>query len=78
MLISTIPNLYEFLCDAVSMEWDTNENQIDVIALFKCNKSPLEIFNLLKPLKMTQKFVYLPIKRFNEMKCVKAKGGHLE
>lgn len=54
------------------MEWC--ENCIAVIALFKCNKPQLEIFNLLKPLKITRKFVYQTIKRFNEMNTNDGQG----
>jgi len=45
--------------------------------LFKCNKTPLEIFNLLKLLKITKKFVYRTIKRFKEFNTIddKPKSG---
>ncbi|KAL4132026.1 hypothetical protein QTP88_009247 [Uroleucon formosanum] len=52
------------------MEWGIKENRIAVIALFKCNKTPLEIFNLLKLLKITKKFVYRTIKRFKEFNTI--------
>jgi len=52
------------------MEWGIKENRIAVIALLKCNKTPLEIFNLLKLLKITKKFVYRTIKRFNEFNTI--------
>jgi len=52
------------------MEWGIKENGIAVIALFKCNKTPTEIFNLLKLLKIMKKFVYRTIKRFNELKTI--------
>lgn len=49
------------------MEWGIKENRVAVIALYKCKKSAKEIFNLLKPLKITRKFVYRCINRFNEV-----------
>jgi len=52
------------------MEWGNKENRIAVIALFKCNKTSLEFFNLLKLLKITKKFVYRTIKRFNEFNTI--------
>lgn len=52
------------------MEWGTTENRIAVIALHKCNKTSVDIFNLLKPLKITQKFVYRTIKRYSELSSV--------
>jgi transposase len=52
------------------MEWSIKENRIAVVALFKCNKTPIEIFNLLKTLKITKKFVYRTIKRFNELNTI--------
>lgn len=42
------------------------ENRIAVIALHKCGKSASEILNLLKPLKITKRFIYRAIERFNE------------
>lgn len=54
----------------VNMEWGTTENRIAVIALHKCKKTAVEIFKLLKPLKITQKFVYRTIKRYNELSSV--------
>lgn len=52
------------------MEWGIKENRIAVIALFKCNKTPIEIFNLLKLLKIKKKCVYRTIKRFNELNTI--------
>jgi len=54
----------------VNVEWGFKENRIAMIALFKCKKLLLEIYNLLKPLKITQKCVYRTIKRFSEMNTV--------
>lgn len=50
------------------MELSINENhRIAVIALFKCGKSPSEIFKVLKPLKISRMFVYRAIKRYEEL-----------
>ncbi|KAL4100711.1 hypothetical protein QTP88_020745 [Uroleucon formosanum] len=60
------------------MEWGIKENRIAVNALFKYNKTPLEIFNLLKLLKIMKKFVYRTIKRFKEFNTIddKPRSGH--
>lgn len=59
------------------MEWGVNENRIAVIALFKCGKSRSEIFEVLKPLKISRMFVYRAIKRYEELGGVqdKARSG---
>lgn len=46
------------------------EIRVAVIALHKCNKKPVEIFNLLRTLGITTKFVYRTIKRFSEMSSI--------
>lgn len=46
------------------------ENRVAVIALHKCKKTPVEIFNLLQSLGISMKFVYRTIKRFSEMSSV--------
>ncbi|KAJ4441225.1 hypothetical protein ANN_11076 [Periplaneta americana] len=51
-------------CRLVNMECGVKENRIAVLALHKCSKTPVEIFNLLRPLKITKKFVYLCIIRY--------------
>lgn len=48
------------------MEWGVKENRVAVIALHKCGKSAAEILKLLKPLKITKRFIYRAIERFNE------------
>jgi predicted DNA-binding transcriptional regulator len=40
------------------MEWGFKENRVAVIAHHKCGKSDSQIFELLKPLKISRKFVY--------------------
>jgi hypothetical protein len=49
-----------------------------VIALHKCVKSDSQIFELLKPLKISRKFVCRAIKRYKELWGVedKAWSGH--
>lgn len=53
------------------------ENRIAVIALHKCKKDPKAIFNLLKPLGISLRFVYRTIKRFIHLSSVddKARSG---
>lgn len=46
------------------------ENRIVVIALFKYNKTPLEIINLLQPQKIMNKFVYRTIKQLNNLNTI--------
>ncbi|KAF2882916.1 hypothetical protein ILUMI_23251 [Ignelater luminosus] len=41
-----------------------------VDCLYKCNKTPVEIFNLLKQLEITKKFLYRTLNRYNEMSSV--------
>lgn len=48
------------------MDWGDKENRIAVIALYKCGKVASEIFSLLKPLKISRRFVYRAIDRYNE------------
>lgn len=48
------------------MEWGVKENRITVVGLYKCGKTASEIFELLKPLKITRMFVYRTINRFNK------------
>lgn len=59
------------------MEWGIKENRIAVIALHKCGKSANEIFKLLKPLKITQRFVFRAIRRFDETQsfCDRERSG---
>lgn len=59
------------------MEWGKKENRIAVIALHRCDKSATEIFNLLKPLKITKKFIYRTVKRYTDISSVddKARSG---
>jgi transposase len=49
------------------MEWGVKENREAVIALHKCGKSDSQIFEILKPLKISRKFVYQTIKRYKEL-----------
>jgi uncharacterized membrane protein YobD (UPF0266 family) len=48
------------------MEWGFKENSLAVIALHKRGKLDSQIFQLLKPLKISQNFLYRAIKRYKE------------
>jgi hypothetical protein len=49
------------------MEWVFMESRVAVIALHKCGKSGSQIFRLLKPLKISRKFVYQGLKHYKEI-----------
>ena len=51
----------------INMDWGIKENRTAVIALYKCNKSPSDIFKILKPLKISKKFVHRAIKRYRQL-----------
>lgn len=55
------------------MKWSVKEDRIAVIALHRCGHAPSEIFKLLKNLKITQRFVYRTIKRYNEVSSINDK-----
>ncbi len=48
------------------MEWTLKEDRVAVIALHRCGYAPIQIFNILKNLNITKRFVYRTIKRYNE------------
>jgi len=50
------------VCHIVNMEWGVKENHVAVIALHNCGKSYSQIFELLKPLKISRLFIYRAIK----------------
>lgn len=52
------------------MEWTVKENRIAVIALHKCGKKISEIFDILKPLKISRMFVYRTVQRYKEQLSV--------
>ena len=60
------------------MEWDSKENCITVVALHKCSNTVMEIFALLKPLKITKKFMWSTINRYYELCSVSDRpiSGH--
>jgi len=62
------------------MEWGFKENHVAVIALHKCGKSDSKIFRLLKPLKISQNFVYQAIKHYKGLWSVedRARSGCLK
>ena len=48
------------------MEWSEYHTRVTVIGLHKAGKNGKQIFTLLKPLNISQKFVYRTIQRFRE------------
>nr|BAG15923.1 transposase [Bombyx mandarina]BAG15924.1 transposase [Bombyx mandarina]BAG15925.1 transposase [Bombyx mandarina] len=48
------------------MEWTLKEDRVAVIALHRCGYPAIQIFNILKNLNITKRFVYRTIKRYNE------------
>ena len=61
-----MPRQFAHVSRSVNMEWGFKEDRVAVIALHKCGKSDSQIFELLKLLKISRKFVYLAIKRYKE------------
>jgi hypothetical protein len=49
------------------MEWGVKENHVAVTALHNCGKSYSQIFELLKPLKISRIFIYKAIKHYEEL-----------
>jgi hypothetical protein len=49
------------------MEWGVKENYVAVTALRNCGKSYSQIFELLKPLKISRMLIYRTIKRYEEI-----------
>lgn len=48
------------------MEWTLKEDRVAVIALHRCGLAPIQIFDILKNLNITKRFVYRTIKRYIE------------
>lgn len=49
-----------------NMEWTHKEDRVAVIALHRCGYAPIKIFDILKNLNITKRFVYRTINRYNE------------
>jgi hypothetical protein len=49
------------------MQWGVKENHVSVLALHNCGKSYSQIFELLKPLKISRFFIYWAIKLYEEL-----------
>ena len=62
-----MPRQFAHVCRNVNMEWGFKENRVIVIALHKCGKLDSQIFELLKPLKISRNFIYRAIKRCKEL-----------
>lgn len=48
------------------MEWSVYEDRVAILALFRCGKRAKEIYNLLKPIGINERFVFRTLKRFEE------------
>jgi hypothetical protein len=61
------------------VEWGVKENYVAVIALHNCGKSHSQFFEPLKPLKISQMFIYWAIKHYEELWRVedRAQSGRL-
>jgi len=75
-----VPRQFVRVCHSVNMEWGVEENHVAVIALHNCGKTYSQIFELLKPLKISQIFMYKAIKRYEELWRVeeRAQSGRLK
>jgi len=62
-----VPWQFAHISRSVNTEWGFKENRVAVIALHKCGKSDSQIFELMKPLKISRNFVYRAIKRYKEL-----------
>jgi hypothetical protein len=62
-----VPRQFARVCHGVNMEWGVKENRVDVTVLHNCGKSYSQIFELLKPLKISRMFIYRAIKRYEEL-----------
>ena len=62
------------------VELGVKENHVALIALHNCGKSYSQIFELLKPLKISRMFIYRAIKHYKELWRVedRAQPGRLK
>jgi hypothetical protein len=70
-----VPRQLAHASRSVNMEWVFKENRVAVVVLYKSGKSDYHIFELLKPLKNSRKFVYRTIKRYMELWGVERQGS---
>ena len=68
---TTVPTVTcaKALCShhSINMDWGVKEHHVAVIALHDCGKSHSLIFEILKPSKISSKFLYWVIKRYKEL-----------
>ena len=62
-----MPRQFAHVCRSVNMEWGFKENRVVVIVLHKCGKLDSQIFELLKPLKISRNLFFRAIKRYKEI-----------
>jgi DDE superfamily endonuclease len=63
---------YLFRCLA-TMKFGLSEKRVAIIALFKCGKSAKEIYQLLKPLPINERFVFRTLRRYKESSDIEDK-----
>jgi len=75
-----VPRQFAHFSHSVNVEWGFKESHVAVIALHKCGKSDSQIFKLLKPLKISQNFIYQAVKPYKELWGVadRAQSEHLK
>jgi ribosomal protein S17 len=62
-----VPKQLAHVSCSANMEWGFKETRLAVTVLHKCGKSDSQIFELLKPLKISRNFVYRAIKLYKEL-----------
>jgi hypothetical protein len=74
-----VPRQFAHVSHSVNMEWGLKENRVAVIAFHKCRKSDSQIFELLKPLKISRNFVCRAVKHYKKLWGVedRARSGRL-
>ena len=75
-----VPRQFARVRHSLNMERGVKENHVAVTALHNCGKSYSQIFELLKPLKISQMFINRAIKRYEELWRVedRAQSGRLK
>jgi transposase len=74
------PRQFAHVSRSVNIEWGLKAKRLAVIFLHKSGKSDSQIFKFLKPLKISQNFIYREIKRYKELCGVedRSRSGRLK
>jgi hypothetical protein len=62
-----VPTQFARVCHSFNTEWSVKENHVPMTALHNCGKSCSQIFEISKPLKISQLFIYWAIKGYEEL-----------